>query len=60
MSPAGGQGAPIVPVYHRALLRKLDRPHPVGVLNLGGVANLTFIDGERDIIAFDIPDPAMH
>ena len=50
---AGGQGAPIVPVYHRALLRKLERPHPVGVLNLGGVANLTFIDGEHDIIAFD-------
>jgi anhydro-N-acetylmuramic acid kinase len=50
---AGGQGAPIVPVYHRALLRELERPHPVGVLNLGGVANLTFIDGERDIVAFD-------
>jgi len=50
---AGGQGAPFVPVFHRALTRKLDRPHPVVVLNLGGVANITFIDGENDPIACD-------
>ena len=50
---AGGQGAPLVPVFHRALARKLDRPLPIAVLNLGGVANITFIDGERDPIACD-------
>ncbi|MEA2939462.1 MAG: anhydro-N-acetylmuramic acid kinase, partial [Alphaproteobacteria bacterium] len=50
---AGGEGAPIVPVFHRALVRMLERAHPVGVLNLGGVANVTYIDGERDLIAFD-------
>ena len=50
---AGGQGAPLVPVYHRALARTLDRPHPIAVLNLGGVANITFIDGENDPIACD-------
>jgi len=50
---AGGQGAPIVPVFHRAMVRLLRRAHPVGVLNLGGVANLTFIDGKADLIAFD-------
>jgi anhydro-N-acetylmuramic acid kinase len=50
---AGGEGAPMVPVYHRAMVRMLDRPQPVGVLNLGGVANLTFIDGE-DLVAFDV------
>ena len=49
----GGQGAPIVPVYHRALARTLARPHPIAVLNLGGVANITFIDGENDPIACD-------
>ncbi len=49
---AGGQGAPVVPVFHRAMVRMLKRAHPVGVLNLGGVANLTFIDG-ADLIAFD-------
>ena len=50
---AGGQGAPLVPVFHRALARTLDRPHPIAVLNLGGVANITFIDGENDPIACD-------
>src|ERR1041385_8188181 len=50
---AGGQGAPLVPVYHRALTRALDREHPIAVLNLGGVANITFIDGESDPVACD-------
>jgi anhydro-N-acetylmuramic acid kinase len=50
---AGGQGAPLVPVFHRALARTLDRPHPIAVLNLGGVANITFIDGGNDPIACD-------
>jgi anhydro-N-acetylmuramic acid kinase len=47
----GGQGAPLLPVYHRALTASLRRP--VAVLNLGGVANVTWIgDGDR-IVAFD-------
>jgi anhydro-N-acetylmuramic acid kinase len=50
---AGGEGAPLVPAYHRAMVRMLDRPQPVGVLNLGGVANVTYIDGD-DLIAFDV------
>ncbi|MBV8840473.1 MAG: anhydro-N-acetylmuramic acid kinase [Alphaproteobacteria bacterium] len=50
---AGGQGAPLVPVFHRALARSLARPHPIAVLNLGGVANITFIDGDADPIACD-------
>jgi anhydro-N-acetylmuramic acid kinase len=50
---AGGQGAPVVPVFHRAMVRLLERPYPIAVLNLGGVANLTFIDGADDLIAFD-------
>ena len=49
---AGGQGAPLVPVFHRALLRGLDRPQPVAVLNIGGVANVTYIDGDT-LIACD-------
>lgn len=47
---AGGQGAPLLPVYHRALTSGIDGP--VAVLNLGGVGNITFIDGET-LIAFD-------
>jgi anhydro-N-acetylmuramic acid kinase len=50
---AGGEGAPLVPVYHRALARKLEEPHPVAVLNVGGVANVTYIDRDADPVAFD-------
>ncbi len=49
---AGGQGAPLAPIYHRALVRRLDLQAPVAVLNIGGVANVTYIDGE-ELIACD-------
>lgn len=49
---AGGQGAPLVPVFHRALVRMLGRTQPIGVINLGGVANLTYVAGD-DLVAFD-------
>src|ERR1700761_4022326 len=49
---AGGQGAPLVPVYHRALAQSLEREGPVVVLNIGGVANVTYIDGDT-LIAGD-------
>jgi anhydro-N-acetylmuramic acid kinase len=38
---AGGQGAPLAPVYHAALAH--DLPKPLAVLNLGGVGNVTWI-----------------
>lgn len=47
---SGGHGAPFAPLYHAALARELSQP--VMVLNLGGVGNVTYIDGET-IIAFD-------
>jgi anhydro-N-acetylmuramic acid kinase len=50
---AGGQGAPLVPVFHRAIVDTIERPHPVAVLNIGGVANVTFVDGGPDPIACD-------
>ena len=50
---AGGQGAPLLPLYHRALLEEHEKP--VVILNIGGVANLTYVgsDSDNDIIAFD-------
>jgi anhydro-N-acetylmuramic acid kinase len=52
---AGGQGAPLVPAYHMALVGKL--PGPVAVVNIGGVANITWIESDTDkdrrLIAFD-------
>jgi anhydro-N-acetylmuramic acid kinase len=50
---AGGQGAPLAAVYHRALLRGLDTHGETAVLNLGGVANVTYWDGGDTLIAFD-------
>lgn len=49
----GGEGAPLVPVFHRALLGAYD--YPVAVLNLGGVGNVTWIgpEGGDHLVAFD-------
>lgn len=49
---SGGQGAPLVPVYHRALAQSLQRQGPIAVVNIGGVSNITYIDGET-LIACD-------
>src|SRR3569833_3128339 len=49
----GGQGAPLVPVYHRALTQPLSRQGPIAVVNIGGVANITYIDGDDVLIACD-------
>lgn len=52
----GGEGAPLAPVYHFALARKLQRDWPVGVINLGGVGNITYVPetgSEMDLVAFD-------
>lgn len=49
---AGGQGAPLAPLYHAARLGPL--PRPAAVLNLGGVGNVTWIGEEADaLLAFD-------
>jgi anhydro-N-acetylmuramic acid kinase len=50
---AGGQGAPFVPVYHRALVQSLEREGPIVVVNIGGVSNITYIDGADTLIACD-------
>jgi anhydro-N-acetylmuramic acid kinase len=50
---AGGQGAPFVPVYHRALTQSLQREGPIVVVNIGGVSNITYIDGADTLIACD-------
>ena len=50
---AGGQGAPLAAVYHVALLRALGARGESAVLNLGGVANLTWWDGDAHVVAFD-------
>lgn len=49
---AGGQGAPLVPVYHRALAAAVGE-RPVAFVNIGGVANMTWIGRSGDLVAFD-------
>ena len=49
---AGGQGAPLVPVYHRALAKN----PPMAFVNIGGVANVTHISANGELLAFD-PGP---
>ncbi|MGU3575253.1 anhydro-N-acetylmuramic acid kinase [Brucellaceae bacterium C25G] len=50
---AGGQGAPLSAVYHAALLKSADASGETAVLNLGGVANVTWWDGADAVVAFD-------
>jgi len=53
---AGGQGAPFAPLYHAALVASLEHGKlpegPVVVVNMGGVGNVTYMDGDT-ILAFD-------
>ncbi len=54
---SGGEGAPLVPIYHAALFARRQRHKTVAVLNLGGVANVTWLsfddDGDAKMLAFD-------
>lgn len=52
----GGQGAPLVPVYHAALTGALPdhlRRYPVAFINIGGISNVTYVAKHGDPIAFD-------
>lgn len=52
----GGEGAPLAPVYHAALVRALEPDGAVGVINIGGVANITYVPhgaSDLEIVAFD-------
>jgi anhydro-N-acetylmuramic acid kinase len=49
---AGGQGAPLVPVYQKALVADIDE-RPLAIVNIGGVSNITYIGDKGELIAFD-------
>jgi anhydro-N-acetylmuramic acid kinase len=48
---AGGEGAPLAPVYHAAMAGRLERP--LMILNWGGVGNVTYLGAKGEIVAFD-------
>lgn len=49
---AGGQGAPLVPAFHQAMFAKAG--HTRVIVNLGGICNLTFLDGVDGVAGYDI------
>jgi len=49
---AGGEGAPLAPIYHQALLARSGYTN-AAALNLGGVANITICSGDGSLLAFD-------
>ncbi|MEN0654156.1 MULTISPECIES: anhydro-N-acetylmuramic acid kinase [Hyphobacterium] len=50
---AGGHGAPLAPLYHAALAERDGLDLPLAVLNLGGVANVTWLMADAPPVAFD-------
>ena len=50
---AGGEGAPLAPIYHAARARAAGLSAPVAALNVGGVANITLIGADGTLLAFD-------
>lgn len=50
---AGGQGAPLIPIYHQALANEILPDENIIFINIGGVANLTYIASGQDPVAFD-------
>ena len=49
----GGQGAPLVPIFHKLLQIKLKLKRPLVFLNIGGISNLTYLNKDKEIISFD-------
>lgn len=48
----GGNGAPLVPIFHKYIVK--DYTVPVAIINIGGVANITYVDNiAGKLIAFD-------
>ena len=50
---SGGEGAPIVPIYHKLLIEKFGFKLPSCFINIGGILNLTYWDGQN-LIGFDL------
>lgn len=49
---AGGQGAPLAPLYHKLITQ--GRDHPVAIVNIGGISNVTWVGQDAEqITAFD-------
>ena len=58
----GGQGAPLTPLFHYLISKKIIKNfklgYPVNIINIGGITNVTSILGneeiQKDVLAYDI------
>ena len=54
----GGQGAPLVPVFHKLILTKINKEFkinfPVNIINIGGITNITQITNKDNLNAYDV------
>lgn len=48
----GGQGAPIAPIYHKSIIEEKNLSLPTVIVNIGGIANVTYWDG-KNLIGYD-------
>lgn len=48
---AGGQGSPLLPVFHEVIAANL--PKPVAVINIDGISRLTWLGSNGEMLAFD-------
>ena len=49
----GGHGAPLVPIFHSLLQKKIQLKMPVVFVNIGGISNLTYLNKKNELISFD-------
>ena len=49
---AGGQGAPLAPIYHRMIMGELNTNLPAAMVNIGGISNVSLWDG-KTLTGFD-------
>tara|TARA_B100001094_G_scaffold333468_1_gene413021 strand:- start:9287 stop:10399 length:1113 start_codon:yes stop_codon:yes gene_type:complete len=47
----GGEGAPLVPAFHQALFAQKNKIRLL--INIGGIANITYLNGTKEVIGFD-------
>ena len=49
----GGQGAPLAPLYHQLILKKIRLKFPLAIINIGGISNITYLEKKDSISSFD-------
>ena len=49
----GGEGAPVTPIYHKLIYKKINFKNEIIFLNIGGISNLTYVNQNDSLISFD-------